>query len=116
MKSLLYSILLTVGFFTVTNIASAQIAEDVTINYIENTLVTYPNPTNGMIHILLRESASRNVLVDIMDLSGQTVRSYTYPTGSAILDVDLGNLPFGLYSINVFEAGNVLENIKVVKY
>jgi len=90
------------GVYTVTN------------NY-SNALLVYPNPAVTSTRIVLTQPAVNNVYVDLVDLNGRIIRSYEYGSGSYQLDLDLGNVPTGLYSARITTSGADVQSVKIVK-
>ena len=55
-----------------------------------------------------------SVYVDVIDLRGQVMRSFSYAPGSTTLDLDMSTLATGIYNVRVIENRSI-SNIKVVK-
>lgn len=61
-----------------------------------------PNPANDYFSIRLSEShKSKTYNVQLIDLSGTVIRSTTIPEGSKSLDLDVQDIPAGIYVINI---------------
>ena len=80
-----------------------------------NDLLVYPNPAVSSTRIVLPSMAITTVSVDVLDMNGRIDRSFQYAAGALSLDVDLSNLPTGLYSVRVFDPLSGYHNLKVVK-
>jgi endonuclease/exonuclease/phosphatase family metal-dependent hydrolase len=61
----------------------------------------YPNPTYGDFRLSLQTSRAENVAIDIVDLMGRIVFSYTASTlpGETEIALDLGSVATGIYMI-----------------
>ena len=62
----------------------------------EKTMSVYPNPTNGIIRLLLDDMQYD---ITIYDFMGRTVKNYKYMTGYC--DLDLMDMKNGMYFINI---------------
>jgi hypothetical protein len=78
-------------------------------------LLVFPNPVTGLTRVQLHEPAPVMAFVFIIDMNGQIVTNYQFPAGSLILDVNMGGLPSGLYSVRVFGPYISYHNLKVIK-
>ena len=78
-------------------------------------LLMYPNPATSNTHIMLPAAPAGKVLVDVVDMNGSIVCSYSYAPLTYDLNVDLSILPTGVYSIRVFGKGIPANNLKIVK-
>ena len=85
------------------------------VNVAANGYQFYPNPVISTAKIILPVASVGEVTVDVIDLNGYIIRSFSYGPQSAQLDVDMSELPTGLYSVRVFGKGVAYHNIKVVK-
>ncbi|HCT30987.1 MAG TPA: hypothetical protein DIW31_09700 [Bacteroidales bacterium] len=81
------------------------------VDVIENNLKIYPNPTNSYISI-----ESKNVIknIQVLDLIGCAHYSSHLIT-KTITNIDLSNLPSGIYLIRVVEIDDKVQVIKVFK-
>lgn len=67
----------------------------------EEELEVYPNPSNGMVNILLNKQFSGlAVKVKVMDVNGRLVKSVN-TTGKNRIAIDLSEMPQGLYMITL---------------
>ena len=80
-----------------------------------NDLLVYPNPAITNTNVVLPAMAITTVQVDVIDLNGRIDRSFQYAPGAMQLQVDLGGLPTGLYSVRVYDPTSGYYNLKVVK-
>ena len=86
-----------------------------TVAYAQQTsLLFYPNPVASQARIELAYPAMSSVYVDVIDLRGQVMRSFSYAPGSITLDLDMSTLATGIYNVRVIENRSI-SNIKVVK-
>ena len=75
----------------------------------------YPNPAISVTRILLPVASEGKVTVNVIDMGGNVVRTYKYEPRSYQLDVDVSNLPSGLYSVRVSGKGIASYNLKLTK-
>lgn len=80
----------------------------------DETLV-YPNPVINNTKIVLNETPLNDISVEVIDLNGNLMRSYTYAAGTKVLDVDMSRLAVGIYSARVISKGITTHNLKIVK-
>lgn len=80
-----------------------------------NDLLVYPNPVVSSTRIALEQVPGSNVYVDIVDMNGVVDRTFQYAPGTYQLDVNMGNLPMGMYSIRVSGRDIGYHNLKVIK-
>jgi Secretion system C-terminal sorting domain/Pregnancy-associated plasma protein-A len=103
------------GYLPVEDVYSgAKLATTETKNELAVQLKSYPNPTNGWINIKVESSdPNEQVLVSIVDMTGNTIyEQYANGTGEQ-LNVDLSNYSKGLYFINVI-GNKVLASNKIM--
>jgi hypothetical protein len=84
-------------------------------NVYGNGIVAYPNPTPDATKIVLPYTATQTVTVDVIDLNGRIVRSYSYGAGSNTLDVDMSKLETGMYNARIITAGSKEQDVKLIK-
>lgn len=80
-----------------------------------NRLYLYPNPVRSQARIVLANRSASNVYVDIIDPRGQRIRSYNFAPDSYLLDLDMSNIPVGLYNMRIMEKGKAIQSVKVLK-
>ena len=95
--------------------ASASSTGFATYSVRGNDLLVYPNPVENSTRIVLDQSPTSPVNVDVIDMNGQVVRNYSYAAGTYNIDVDMSRLPAGLYSVRVSGDSIADHNLKVVK-
>lgn len=61
----------------------------------------YPNPTDGIMWIGLSKQAETNLQVRVINATGQVVRESTLARGTNRLSLQMGDLPKGLYAIQL---------------
>lgn len=77
---------------------------------VEGTLKVFPNPANGMVEI---EASFEMKSVTLYNLNGQIVDSYS---GDHSKRIDVGNLPVGMYLVQVRGEKNILTTkLQVIK-
>ena len=87
--------------------------EDETSSY---SLTIYPNPTSGLLSVLIPAIASNEATIEVTDLSGKVVqqKKAMLITGENTVKLDLGALSNGMYIIHVNSAeGNYTERIEL---
>lgn len=78
-----------------------------TFSAIKNTSISkttvnlYPNPANDLINIDMNFDLSVNASVSIMDLTGKTLQVNSLNTSNRINQIDISNLPSGIYIYNI---------------
>ena len=80
---------------------------DVVANAIEVSL--YPNPAKSFVTLEF-EALKENTLLQILDLNGRKVRTFDLKAGIETLQIDLGDLPKGIYTIAI---GNTTKKLIV---
>jgi hypothetical protein len=83
---------------------------------IENEIAIYPNPGKGKFWLSFPGNTSGQFSVSIHNLSGNQKIKTQLTKGSAPLDfdLDLQNLPSGLYSVLVYEGGTLVTVKRIV--
>ena len=75
-------------------------------------IVMYPNPTNGILNIVL-SSVNEKTTIQIVNALGQVlINEKVLGENSTI---DLSNLPTGMYFVNVLENNTAIKTQKIVK-
>ena len=75
----------------------------------------FPNPANDLANINISLNVSAEVVVDILDVFGKTIRTNNIGyknSGEQVISLDLSNLLIGVYMLRI-KAGNSFENLKV---
>lgn len=72
----------------------------------------YPNPTLGKVNIEIENSESNKGTLTIVDQRGNQVRQKTI---GGTTEIDLGDLPNGLYLLSASFDGNTTEAVKLLK-
>lgn len=75
----------------------------------------FPNPNPGTFTVQLPEPASPDLSFRIIGLTGQLLREQHTQTGSTMQTVQAGDLPAGLYFLQMRSEGRVLATVKFVK-
>ena len=80
-------------------------------------LGVYPNPNNGQFKLVMNlESHSSSQFIRIYNMSGQLMQSQQIPgSGKMTVAVDLGDVPAGMYYVQVLRDSNVATK-KVIIY
>lgn len=75
----------------------------------------FPNPNPGTFTVQLPEPASPGLSFRIINLTGQLLREQYTQTGNTLQTVQAGDLPAGLYFLQVRSEGKVLATEKFIK-
>ncbi len=81
----------------------------------KTALRIFPNPNAGTFSAELSEAAEAGMQFRILGLTGQVLREQTAQTGSKLQTIQTGDLPGGLYFLQVLSEGKVLAIEKFVK-
>lgn len=83
---------------------------------ISDRLKVYPNPTTGLAYIDIQATTSENAFIYVTNMMGMQVRliSKKLEYGSNKIEIDMKNLPTGVYTINLLSK-NVVGTAKIVK-
>ena len=79
----------------------------------ENDINIYPNPTNGLVSIKIKETYYSSLSFEIYDIMGRKVISEIYKNGIDEFTTDLSGYPEGLYIIRM-KLGNLNLNKKIL--
>lgn len=88
---------------------------DIPIISLAPTFRIFPNPNPGTFSVELHEPASPDLSFRIIGLTGQLLREQHTQTGSTMQTVQAGDLPAGLYFLQVRSEGRVLATEKFIK-
>lgn len=75
----------------------------------------YPNPTRTYAAIVLANVSREPVSIYVVNMNGVIVQSYMYSAGNRSYGFDMGNVPAGVYSIQVQERGKSMQSIELLK-
>lgn len=78
----------------------------------DNKITAYPNPTAGRLFLQLTETAPIQWLV--YDLKGAKMLEGSHNPTSALLELNMEDLPNGIYQIRVQQAGKI-ESFRIIK-
>lgn len=78
-------------------------------------MYVYPNPVINYASVLLPSVALRRVSVTVLDFNGNILLSRVYRPGGNQVNLDLSDVPKGMYSLRVQEQGFPPEMVKLVK-
>jgi hypothetical protein len=87
------------------------------VNTVNKTggLYLYPNPAANMAHVLMPAITKGSLQVSVLNLQGQVLRSFEFAAGTQQVDINLQDLPNGIYNLRVHEQGDATQNIRFVK-
>ena len=69
----------------------------------------YPNPAKSFVTLEF-EALKENTLLQILDINGRRVRTLDLKAGIETLQIEIGNLPKGIYTVML---GNVTKKLMV---
>lgn len=74
-----------------------------------STVSVYPNPSQGVVNIDLYTVKAQNTLIKVLDMSGRIVKQIEARSEAGMnkLSVDLGDVAQGIYTLQVFENGQM---------
>lgn len=75
--------------------------KSITINSLNATLSTYPNPASKVLNIEVPQTASKGYLIRLINRSGQVVHSQKYSGSTNIISLSVGNFAEGAYIVEV---------------
>ncbi len=78
----------------------------------------YPNPSHGQIDLNVILYREMNVTVNVTNISGQVVHTYNgspLVKGSNKLQMDLSHLEPGVYTVNIYGGGSIMNKKVVIK-
>jgi len=79
-------------------------------------LAYYPNPTNGMLTMELSSPASVNMSFQVLSLTGQSLLTKKAEPGKIMQQLDVYDLPQGLYLLQFLSEDHVISVVKFVKH
>ena len=74
-----------------------------------SSVSVYPNPSQGVVNIDLYTVKAQNTLIKVLDMSGRIVKQIEARSEAGMnkLSVDLGDVAQGIYTLQVFENGQM---------
>jgi uncharacterized repeat protein (TIGR01451 family) len=98
----------------VTNVCDTEFVNALSTDVFDKgAFALYPNPTSGMVSIVLKDTSLTIDALNVMDVSGKTVLRKTVNDSKAV--VDLTSLANGMYFVQL-KAGQQEKTVKVVKH
>lgn len=99
-------------YFTKTSIATGLGFEPILLNGEDApSVLVYPNPTSDKLMISVRDEKTKQISVSIVNSEGKEIFK---TEGKNNFDVNLKQLPAGIYFARVFEGDKLIRNLKVV--
>ena len=93
---------------------TAPIATKEVIN--DQGMEVFPNPTNGLLNILMYQPIEGEAVVRVMTIQGQELQQHQYDTPGDQMELDLQALPNGIYLLNVqTKNGQYTQKVTVQK-
>lgn len=82
----------------------------ITSSSTETNIDLYPNPTSGSTNIRFDEATKGDTRIDIFDLQGQKILSF-----SNVNSIDLQSLSQGIYVVRIYINNNLVTTRKIIK-
>jgi len=74
----------------------------------------YPNPTIDRFNIHVETRHASSIRIEIFDLAGKQIQENMFPAGKRILEVNVGNLPGGVYFCRIVTAiGSITRKVVI---
>ncbi|MDR2009406.1 MAG: PKD domain-containing protein [Bacteroidales bacterium] len=80
---------------------------DIPSNISENNIDIYPNPTSGIINIIIPDESVKNFYIEIYDALGRKHDAKYTNTGTNEYSININNYPEGLYVVKVIYGSSV---------
>jgi subtilisin family serine protease/PKD repeat protein len=94
-----------ISVYTITDLESPLVQNDIRI---------YPNPTTTQLNVDLGINMKSKLLLELVNLSGKIIRPYSIPKGHSSIQINLDELPTGIYFLRSV-SDHFQLNYKVVK-
>lgn len=92
---------------------TVNITEPITFN---QDVILYPNPVRDLLNIKLNRNFNQEVSVEIVNLNGSIMLKEYFVNTQSIIQLNLNQLPTGLYFIRITEKNNIItKRITVVR-
>ena len=75
----------------------------------------YPNPTAGYVTLELSVEATDKTMIRVIKATGQLILERQAQSGECLHELDVSNLPTGLYFLQVFNGDRLIAAEKFVK-
>ncbi|NUQ23123.1 MAG: SBBP repeat-containing protein [Saprospiraceae bacterium] len=82
---------------------------------LKQRLLLYPNPNTGQFTLDWQGAPWPEGRVEIAGPLGHTLRSFSVPEGAGQMEVQIADLPAGMYFVKVLSEGRVVKVMRVVK-
>jgi hypothetical protein len=73
----------------------------------ENSFTLYPNPVKDLVTIKMDEEKTESASIEIFNQLGQVIRTGEYTISNGVVNVDLSDLPIGLYTLRLVTSNGV---------
>jgi hypothetical protein len=80
---------------------------------VANSISVYPNPTSGLVNVILTSELSKNSTIEVYDAIGKLVVKQVLTSEANA--VNISNLTNGIYTFKVLNNSNVIKIGKIVK-
>ena len=82
----------------------------------QNLLNVYPNPAKDKLTVQWNVASQAHKSIKLYDLLGRTIYAIDVLNGGNNVEIDLGNLPEGVYMLAAYENGIDVSTTKIVKH
>ena len=79
-----------------------------------NNIALYPNPSTGIFTISFSKSTNENVIIEVLDITGRTVKTITANSGINSTQLDLQGLADGVYIARISSNSGIIMK-KLIK-
>ena len=93
-------------------VSSVGVDKDETSNSLKLEYQIFPNPTKDKFKVKSQEFKVENVTVEIFDLNGRKILNKNFPAGNEEIEIDIQQLPNGIYVVQF----NTEEGVKHGKF
>jgi len=80
----------------------------------ESLMSLFPNPTYDVVTVMLKDSGEAGLVQLFSNSDGSLVKSVTTDAGAQSVNINISDLPKGIYTVNI-TAGKTIKSIKLVK-
>ncbi|MBV8328214.1 M64 family metallopeptidase [Chryseobacterium sp.] len=105
----------TLHFTNLTWTLSKSTLKVAAVKAAERRYSIYPNPVDGEFYIRGKQDFSKNISIEIYDVSGKLIPARSELKDSSTVFVDIRNVPSGSYLVNVTEDGQQIISQKIIK-
>lgn len=86
----------------------------ISVNFEENKSQIFPNPVGAKLKITLNHQSNQPTTIYLTDFQGKRLKAWTYETHRTILNLDVQDIPKGIYLLELSD-NHQLETFRIVK-